>query len=61
MQDPKYELLSLTALVGLWPEKRRELTELIGRRSAGRSLESRLKTSLRWAGFGRSAKSHEDH
>lgn len=55
LHDPKYELLSLTALVGLWPERRIEFIDLA---SSGRSLEHRLRTSLRWAGFVRGEKAH---
>jgi hypothetical protein len=46
--DPKCGLLSLTALVGLWPERR---SEFVRRSLLSPSDESRLDISLRWAGF----------
>ena len=50
LRSPKYKILSLTALVGLWPERRSELTKLA---SLSPDEESSLELSLEWSGFRR--------
>jgi len=47
LNNPKYRLLALIGLVGLWPERR---TQFLARTSGGVS-ESELDEGLEWAGF----------
>lgn len=46
--DPRYKILSLTALLGVWPEQREEFLKLA---PLNPDDESRLNLSLQWAGF----------